>query len=87
MIKKIILASALAVVGAGHGFADGLTLEQSMAAASGADTDADGISNLDDLCPAIADPLQADFDGDGVGDVCDMCPNQPAPGYINGCTE
>jgi hypothetical protein len=39
------------------------------------DGDADGVCDVADDCPAIADPSQADSDGDGIGDVCDPCTN------------
>jgi len=38
------------------------------------DTDQDGITDLEDSCPAAHDPLLADRDGDFVGDACDPCP-------------
>ena len=43
------------------------------------DTDGDGTSDLDDDCPAVADPAQIDTDGDGVGDACDACPTGADP--------
>ncbi len=37
----------------------------------GQDDDCDGVSNEDDNCPVLENPLQEDFDEDGQGDVCD----------------
>jgi len=34
------------------------------------DEDGDGISNLKDNCPSVANEDQADLDADGIGDVC-----------------
>lgn len=44
-----------------------------------ADADRDGIIDLDDNCPAVANPTQADMDADGIGDVCDNCVNNVNP--------
>ncbi|MFH1652463.1 MAG: alpha/beta fold hydrolase [Pseudomonadota bacterium] len=41
------------------------------------DYDGDGISNLDDNCPAVANPDQANRDGDYNGDACDPDPDIP----------
>jgi cytosine/adenosine deaminase-related metal-dependent hydrolase len=38
------------------------------------DLDGDGVKNLDDVCPNIADADQLDSDQDGKGDPCDLCP-------------
>jgi len=38
------------------------------------DSDSDGVIDINDSCPADANPTQADADIDGVGDVCDNCP-------------
>ncbi|PIA78152.1 hypothetical protein BFR04_07945 [Gaetbulibacter sp. 4G1] len=35
------------------------------------DTDCDGILDVSDNCPNIANPDQIDTDGDGIGDVCE----------------
>jgi hypothetical protein len=36
------------------------------------DTDGDGIPNVYDNCPTVANPDQSDLDQDGVGDACDI---------------
>jgi hypothetical protein len=38
------------------------------------DTDGDGVRNLKDNCPALANASQTDTDGDSRGDPCDNCP-------------
>ena len=58
-------------------FADGvrttavveITLDEALALSP--DSDGDGIPNLLDNCPFVANPLQEDTDGDGVGDACE----------------
>jgi hypothetical protein len=37
------------------------------------DRDGDGVADVADNCPSVANPDQADMDGDGVGDACDNC--------------
>lgn len=37
------------------------------------DMDVDGILNMTDNCPTVANPDQKDTDGDGIGDACDNC--------------
>ena len=37
------------------------------------DADGDGIADVIDVCPFVADPAQLDADGDGVGNACDLC--------------
>jgi hypothetical protein len=62
-----------------------------------ADGDADGVGDLWDSCPGLANAAQADHDGDGTGDACedgdgdgvadarDGCPQTAAPGSPDGC--
>lgn len=38
------------------------------------DTDGDGVLDVDDNCPFVANADQADEDGDHIGDPCDPCP-------------
>jgi len=38
------------------------------------DTDGDGIPDVNDNCPFMANADQNDADADGIGDVCDYCP-------------
>ena len=42
---------------------------------SSVDTDGDGIPNVNDNCPSVANVDQLDTDGDRIGDICDKCPN------------
>jgi hypothetical protein len=39
------------------------------------DGDGDGVPDLSDNCPGVANADQADNDADGVGNVCDNCPS------------
>ncbi len=43
------------------------------------DSDGDGIQNIVDNCPNVANVSQADLDADGTGDACDNCPNVSNP--------
>ncbi|MFT3773873.1 MAG: thrombospondin type 3 repeat-containing protein [Minicystis sp.] len=44
------------------------------------DGDGDGLPDVCDSCPTVADATDADTDDDGVGDACDNCPGVPNPG-------
>jgi DNA-binding beta-propeller fold protein YncE len=48
------------------------------------DTDADGIGDAQDNCPATPNPDQLDFDFDGRGNACDNCPTSFNPGQEDG---
>jgi polyhydroxybutyrate depolymerase len=50
------------------------------------DTDADGVADQDDNCPALANGNQADADGDCMGDVCDGGGSPPPPPPPDGGT-
>jgi Thrombospondin type 3 repeat len=43
------------------------------------DSDADGVPDVADNCPAAVNANQADADKDGVGDVCDLLPPATLP--------
>jgi len=43
--------------------------------------DLDGVCEVNDNCPEIANSGQIDSDGDGVGDVCDNCMDMDDDGY------
>lgn len=44
-------------------------------AATGDDTDGDGVADGTDNCPGVKNADQADGDGDKIGDACDCAPN------------
>ncbi len=45
-----------------------------------ADADNDGVANVNDNCPTVANPDQRDsLDGDLFGDACDNCPANANP--------
>jgi hypothetical protein len=39
-----------------------------------ADADSDGVCDVDDACPAVANAATTDRDQDGIPDACDRCP-------------
>jgi hypothetical protein len=43
------------------------------------DDDHDGVTNITDNCPTVANPDQSDRDGDGDGDACDPAPSRSGP--------
>lgn len=49
------------------------------------DTDGDGVDDVDDNCPYLANADQSDRDDDGIGDVCDACPDESNEGGV-GCS-
>ena len=48
-----------------------------------ADSDSDGVADMDDNCPDIPNPEQTDADLDGIGDACDDCTDTDDDGYGN----
>ena len=50
---------------------------------AGADLDADGVADVDDNCPGLANADQANSDGDPLGDACDNCPQVTNAGQEN----
>jgi hypothetical protein len=44
------------------------------------DADCDGVADVADNCPSVANSNQQDSDNDGKGDVCDNCPLVANPG-------
>jgi len=52
-----------------------------------ADRDSDGVPDVSDNCPTVANPDQSDVDYDGLGDSCDDCPDSDVGEtiVIDGC--
>jgi Thrombospondin type 3 repeat len=82
---KRVLVSVIMVAGCSFhssakpgGDDDGTTPDASTGSngsAAPGDSDGDGIADVSDNCPTIANADQRDHDGDGRGDVCDVCPH------------
>ncbi len=54
------------------------------------DSDDDGVLDIIDVCPTVANPTQADQDSDRIGDACDECPtgsnhNEDGDLWLDGC--
>jgi subtilisin len=52
-----------------------IQIQSAMANLTCLDSDADGVCDIDDICPGADDTLDADLDG--APDGCDVCPNDP----------
>jgi len=53
-------------------------LDPTLSIDAGGDFDHDGIFDVTDNCPTIANSDQANGDGDAFGDACDTCPTTPS---------
>lgn len=69
-------------IDAGSDPADPASVPQS--ASTPPDGDGDGVPDLVDDCPGVADAAQADFDADGIGDACDDCVAAYDPAQVDG---
>ena len=58
---------------------------ETLVVASEADSDGDGIVDLEDNCPLTANADQSDQDGDGIGDVCDDSDQDGIVDIIDSC--
>jgi len=56
----------------GYGATSGGTETFSITVNPAPDTDGDGVPDMTDNCPSLANSNQLDFDGDGAGDACDL---------------
>jgi len=79
--RVVAVTRAIGHAGAGHSVREIHALADPVVDVGGAadDADGDGVPDLGDLCPTLADPDQADADGDGVGDACDTCTDVANP--------
>jgi hypothetical protein len=62
------------------GFATFTTILEGEPGIALTDSDGDGLPDVGDDCPGVADPSDANQDDDGVGDACDNCVTVPNPG-------
>ncbi|MBT9560558.1 MAG: LamG domain-containing protein [Myxococcales bacterium] len=80
--SNLVAIAELSIGGAVDGtraFAGGIDDVRIVAEATDAtsDADLDGVPDVVDRCPGLADPAQLDGDGDGVGDACDDRTGRP----------
>lgn len=67
-VAALVLSPSVFITGCGSGDdEDGGGMQPPVMVA---DADADGITDADDNCPAVANPDQSDRDADGQGDAC-----------------
>jgi Ca2+-binding RTX toxin-like protein len=67
--EPLVCATNATSVGIGNAITS--TIDAAIEVSKVRDTDADGLPDLQDNCPTVANANQADLDDDTVGDVCD----------------